>query len=189
MAYTQNTPLPTQTKAFTQPLIEANFQFLQTGLGTEHAFFPGTDGSTMNHLQASMPNIAVEPTAAPAFSNGMYYVSNNNARYITGGGTVCKLTEGTAAQNGSQWIGRVVIQWGVVTGISTDDDENTTGIVTFSQTLTSNPYVVIVSPVLPASPGGTWAVGARSYTTTGFTWITRGSSALTAINWVAIGVA
>lgn len=75
MAYTNNTPQATQTIAFTQPLIENNFMFLDTGIGTEHNFNASGTGSDMYHLQASMPNLSGgDPIALPAGTNGEYYV-------------------------------------------------------------------------------------------------------------------
>jgi hypothetical protein len=41
----------------------------------------------------------------------MYYVKDGNARFYDGT-TISKLTDGNAAVNGYQWIGRVLLQWG-----------------------------------------------------------------------------
>lgn len=77
--YTNNVPQGNQRIADTQVPIQANFGFLQTAIGTEHNFNT-TDPTKTYHLQASMPNQAVNP-AIPAGTNGVYYVSGNSPRF------------------------------------------------------------------------------------------------------------
>lgn len=74
MAYDQTVPQGSQQIATTQPIIQANFTYLQTGIGTEHNF-DTTDATKMHHLKASMPNhAAFAPAALPTGTNGTFYV-------------------------------------------------------------------------------------------------------------------
>jgi len=83
MAYTNNVPQGNQTISSTQPLIQANFAFLDTGLSQEHNFIDAGSGSDMYHLQASMPNKALSP-ALPAGTNGQYFVSSASPYFYDG---------------------------------------------------------------------------------------------------------
>ncbi len=91
MAYTKNTPQATQTIAFTQPLIQDNFDFLETGLQQEHNFNASGTGSDMYHLKVSMPNQA-DPGALPAGTNGQYYVSGGIPKFYNGTAFQIQLT-------------------------------------------------------------------------------------------------
>jgi hypothetical protein len=95
MAYTDNVPQANQQIAATQPLIQANFGFLETGIGTEHNFNDSGSGSDMYHLQASMPNQS-DPGSLPAGTNGLYYVSGGLPKYYNG--TAYFLQTGALAQ-------------------------------------------------------------------------------------------
>lgn len=83
MAYTNNVPQGNQTIATTQPIINANFQFIQTGVSVEHNFNASGSGSDMYHLKASMPNRALSP-ALPAGTNGIYFVSSGAGYFYDG---------------------------------------------------------------------------------------------------------
>lgn len=72
--YTNNVPQSNQRIADTQPLIQANFGFLEDAINQEHNF-DATDATKTYHLQASMPNLAGgDPVALPSGTNGLYYV-------------------------------------------------------------------------------------------------------------------
>ncbi len=111
MVYNNNVPLGNQTIASTTDPIRNNFAFLQDAIGQEHNFDP-TDPANTYHLQAAMPNQG--SASLPAGTNGMYYVNNGQARFLTGSGNTCRITDASQSSNGYQWIGRVVIQWGNV---------------------------------------------------------------------------
>lgn len=83
MVYTNNVPQGNQQISTTQPLIQANFGFVQTGVGLEHNFNAAGSGTDMYHLKASMPNNALSP-ALPAGTNGVYFVNSANARFYEG---------------------------------------------------------------------------------------------------------
>lgn len=83
MAYTSNVPQGNQQIATTQPTIQANFGFLNTGIGEEHNFNSAGSGTDMYHLKASMPNLALSPVL-PAGTNGVYFVNSGNGCYFDG---------------------------------------------------------------------------------------------------------
>lgn len=83
MAYTNNVPQPNQTIAETQPIIQANFGFLENGIGQEHNFDDSGSGADMYHLQTSMPNQALSP-ALPSGTNGVFFVSGGNPYFFDG---------------------------------------------------------------------------------------------------------
>lgn len=74
MAYTNNVPQGNQQISTTQPLIQANFGFLNTGIALEHNFNSSGSGNDMYHLRASMPNQGLSPSL-PAGTNGQYFVN------------------------------------------------------------------------------------------------------------------
>jgi len=85
--YTNNIPQAGQTKAFTQPYILNNFEYLEKEIGKEHNFDP-TDATFMYHLQASMPNKAdPAPGNLLTGTNGSYYVNNGQAKFDDGTNT------------------------------------------------------------------------------------------------------
>lgn len=83
MAYTSNVPQGNQQIATTQPLIQANFGFLSTGLAVDHNFNAAGGGSDMYHLKASMPNMA-NPGSLPGGTNGIYYVNSGAPKFYNG---------------------------------------------------------------------------------------------------------
>lgn len=124
MAYTNNVPQGNQQIATTQPLIQANFGFLGTGIAQEHNFNSAGTGNDMYHLKASMPDLGVAPTL-PAGTTGMYYVEGGEGRYWNGT-AISQLTLGASTANGYQWIGKVLLQWGIV------NSNNATGTTPFN---------------------------------------------------------
>jgi hypothetical protein len=84
MAYTNNVPQGNQQIATTQPLIQANFGFIKTGIEQEHNFNVAGSGSDMYHLQTSMPNKGSDPVALPSSTNGMYYVKGGVPKFYDG---------------------------------------------------------------------------------------------------------
>ena len=70
MTYTPNVPQATQTIAFTQPIIEANFQYIDTAMKIDHAW----NGNEINsqadgsHQKISLPN---QPTDIASLSTGI----------------------------------------------------------------------------------------------------------------------
>lgn len=101
MAYDNNVPQETQTIAQTQPIILANFAYLQSSIGQEHNF-DITDATQTYHLQASMPNQA-DPGALPASTDGLYYVNGGDPKYYN-------------AANGAQYLHKSKVPFTVQSG-------------------------------------------------------------------------
>ncbi len=86
MAYVNNTPQANQTISFTQPILQDNSNFLQTGLDKEHNFNASGTGTDMYHKQTSMTNQALLAAfpVSPGTVNGCYYVSGGVAYFYDG---------------------------------------------------------------------------------------------------------
>lgn len=82
MTYTNNVPQGNQQISTTQPLIQANFAYLQNSIGQEHNF-DATDATKTYHKLASMPNQALSP-ALPSGTNGVYFVNSGLAYFYDG---------------------------------------------------------------------------------------------------------
>lgn len=91
MAYTNNVPQGNQQIATTQPIIQANFGFLQTSIGTEHNFNALGIGDDTYHLKCSMPNQA-DPGSLPAGTNGQYYVNGGLPKFYNGTASFIQLS-------------------------------------------------------------------------------------------------
>lgn len=86
MAYTSNIPQGNQQIATTQPLIQANFGFIQSDLQVEHQFNGNVSGQAEGtHLKASMPNIT-DPSSLPAGTNGIYYTNGGQPKFYNSTG-------------------------------------------------------------------------------------------------------
>ena len=80
--YTQNVPQANQQIATTQPIINANFTYLQSAIGQEHHFNTADPAETY-HTKASMPNL-VDPISVPSGTDGMYYVKDALPKFQSG---------------------------------------------------------------------------------------------------------
>lgn len=85
MTYTENVPLATQTKAFTQSIIEANFQDNATAWRDNHTFVSAENNNAIageangSHQKMSMPNQSVDITGAlpGGIATIMYAIGGN----------------------------------------------------------------------------------------------------------------
>lgn len=85
--YTNNVPQANQKISTTQPIINANFNYIQQAVGQEHNFVANATDPTMTyHIQASMPNLVSgeDPEALPTGTNGLYYVLGGDSKYYNG---------------------------------------------------------------------------------------------------------
>lgn len=175
MVYTNNVPQGNQTIAFTTDLIRNNFGFLNTGLAVDHNFVAGGTGSNMYHLQTSMPNRA-DPGSLPAGTNGIFYVSGGNARFYNG--SVFKLTESSQAAIGYQWIGAVLLQWGIQTVSASDSNT-----ITFPMPFTS---LYNLQLTVNRTTGNSVAANFTAQSATQFTYRIS-SEPCSKMYWMAIG--
>lgn len=81
MTYTPNVPQGSQQIATTQPIIQANFGFIEDDLQVDHVFNgnnpPQPEGT---HLQAQMANRS-DPSSLPSGIAGMYYIGDYYPKY------------------------------------------------------------------------------------------------------------
>lgn len=82
MAYDNTVPQANQQISASQPIIQGNFNFLESAIGQEHNF-DTSDPTKTYHKQASMPNEA-DPVALPAGTNGIYYVNGGEPKFYDG---------------------------------------------------------------------------------------------------------
>lgn len=119
-------------------------------------------------------------SAVPANSDQQLYS-------LTGGGILSQLTGHSAATNGYQWVGGVLMQWGIV------NTPSSTGTVTFATSNVSFPnncFNVQVS--LVAHAGGSGTVNTISsitgtVTKNSFNYSYTGTTSYSAFYWFAIG--
>lgn len=84
MTYDNTVPQGNQQIATTQPIIQGNFDFIQTDLQVEHIFNGNTPFGAQaegTHLQASMPNQTVDPSSKPSGTAGIYYVKGGVPKF------------------------------------------------------------------------------------------------------------
>ena len=80
MTYTPNTPQASQTIAFTQPLIEANFTYVDTAMKVNHSWqgsFIGTEAAG-SHKRLDMPNQGADIVALPTGISAVVYAIGGN---------------------------------------------------------------------------------------------------------------
>jgi hypothetical protein len=123
---------------------------------------------------------AVTTPAIPANSDQQLYS-------LTGGGVLSQLTGHNAATNGYQWIGGVLLQWGIVSSLSS------TGTVTFATSNVSFPNNCFnIQMTLIAHSGGTSSSNTGAPITgtiskNAFNYSYTGSSSYVGFYWLAIG--
>ena len=86
MTYTPNTPQATQTIAFTQPLIESNFTYLEDAIERDHAWQGNIIGTEApgRHQKVSMPNQGSDIVALPTGCSTVEYSIGGN-KYMWNG--------------------------------------------------------------------------------------------------------
>ncbi len=78
--YTPNTPLATQTIAFTQPLIEDNFTYINTAMKVNHTWNGNqiTTEAVGSHQRMDMPNLGADIASLPVGINAVMYAIGGN---------------------------------------------------------------------------------------------------------------
>ncbi len=128
--YTDNTPQGNQQIATTRPLIQGNFQYLKPAINQEHNFDVNDPAKTY-HLQASMPNQALNPTL-PSGTNGMYYVNGGTPRFK--GATDQPIAVGTIAAM-VPFNGSVFLNSGQMQNISPTITGNVAGLISVQRSV------------------------------------------------------
>ena len=181
-----------------QPKMKTNTDSINGIIGVDHVGFnvstvPPTGGyHTIIHsvLQGSDP--------AQIANIGQLYIKNytppggstdTQLFFKTGAGGTSQLTGNKALNNGYQWLGGVLIQWGQVT--STASTFQTLTFSTNNIPFPTNCFTVITQPYGAGTPSGSQAtvqIRKSTVSNTSFEWafITNGSN-WTGFYWVAIG--
>lgn len=122
MTYTPNVPQATQTIAFTQPLIQANFTYIDTAMKVNHTWNGNAISTEANgsHQRLDFPNQASDISALPSgiaavvYSIGGNLFSWNGAKRPISGvsstGTVTLQPSGAIGSVANDCIGFVMVQ-------------------------------------------------------------------------------
>lgn len=172
-----------------QPGMQTNTSSTNGIIGVDHIGFNVVNGGFHNIIhvvpQASDPALSsvgqvytktvTDPGGSP--EDQLFYESTL--------GNINRLTGGFTLQNGYQYVGKIIIQWGI-TGASTGDIS-----VTFSNpnniTFPNNIFIAVATPM--RNPGTyTTNFSTNTWATTGFKISnTNSSSTSLAYSWIAIG--
>ena len=190
--YTANVPQATQTIAQTQPTILQNFGYLNDFGSKNHNF----SGDSANANDGHHTNVRFIPQSTPVAEVGLMQlysriVGGDTQLFAqTGGGGRSQLTGYSALQNGYQYIGGMVVQWGMQALPGPGSQ-----LVSFpsATAFVSSPYVVL--PVLIESSTSIHAGQAyvsivdASITTTQFKYNYKITTLadFTGFYWIAIG--
>lgn len=196
--YTNSTPGAAEVLANSQPLMLANFQYLQTSGGVDHNFTNNTATSQDGfHKVVHFVNQGGDP--ALVASTGEVYTKTANGDqqlfFQSGGGVVTQLTGPNSAvinTNGHVWLpGPILVNWGQITSTAaafttlnfTDSANN----INFP----NNCLAIFTQPFGSGTPPGSQAtIEIRKSTigSTSFQWCFVTSSVqYTGFFWVAIG--
>ena len=205
MAFNQNIPQPTDKLSNSQVQFLANNLALDASFGVDHTTFSNATATNGFHTVIHQISQGVNP--ATGISNVVY--SKNYQPTYSGGpgpvdtqlfsqtftGTVSQLTGHTAATEGWQWIGGVLLQWGrVVQSIPSNTFSGTVTFVTRGANCIAFPTTcfVVIPTGLYTSPTPLSEIGiaikSSTLSATKFDWATNtDSSQYTGFNWIAIG--
>jgi hypothetical protein len=213
MTYNPNIPLPTDFLSDSQGDIRTNFTTANSAFSVDHTPFPtainaGYHKPVHNIKQSVNPaNVADTnilfaktwiPTTVPPSASGDVQLFA-----LTAAGIVSQLTGFRASAEGFQWIGGLLIQWGVVNLTSGGAGTSThrTGTVTFTSRVASttpafptNCFLVLGNLIFSDSTDTTNSntLTFNAATTTKFDWMVNSStsSLLTKypnFYWIALG--
>jgi len=195
--YTPNEPKPTETLAQSQPLLNANMQYLNASLNVDHNMTltnPNTaDGyhKVIRYVnQSSFPgNVSgtgqlFTKTPSGGTNQELFYISgtSNNIIQLTQSNTA--VGNAFVGTNGTIWIpGPLLMQWGTVNG--------STGTVTFatSNKAFPNQCFGVFGSVSGSGSTSTLYVAFNNVSKTSFGFVVGGAPAPPAVDifWVAIG--
>jgi hypothetical protein len=194
MTYTPTVPQANQTVSATQPLIQANFAFLDAAVAVDHNFDVSNSALT-HHQKVSLPNSAIAETAhlTPATgTDGVLYAqvsgpdttpTSGLRYYSTTGNQIFRLTDSSVGASGFHWHGAILEQWGI---FPTPFGGPTT--VTFPTAFPNNAYNVQITAASTSSSFKVSVYVNGTPTLTTFTFASYGTTAgTTSIYWRAIG--
>lgn len=181
--------------------LQNNFQQLDTSFGIDHfAFSNNTSNNGYHTIIHQPPNGGVSPIdPTPIAGINQIYAKNVTVNAVTdtqlfsmtGAGGISQLTGNHAAANGYQWIGGMLIQWGIVFLTNGSVNAPTTGTVNFVFPNINFPnacFTVITSlqsTVQTSSSNTVGIVGTPG--TSSFNWGYTGTKSYNNFYWFAIG--
>lgn len=203
-AYNRDIPDGPNNPSQDQPLMKTNTNSIDDLIDTDHFSFDEANGGyhrSIHQPQGSDPaavatvNQVYSKSYTPDTTGG---TADTQLFTRTGGGTISQLTgfNTTDSDNGYQWIGGVLIQWGRID--ETTSSGTTVGTVTFKDRTAgmipfpNDCFTVITCPVSSSSsdPSSQMSIAIKRTTLTklGFTYVeVTNSSAYRGFRWVAIG--
>lgn len=202
MSYTPNVPLIGQSLGASRPIINSNFQYVNTWANVNH-YFNVTNGG--RHKFVEMPSLGAVPSPLTSNETTIYAkqgTSSSSQLYSTNGtsgneypitamstGNFAKFAIADAANNYWGWsfiAGNLVINWGYITllkqGMATP--------VTFARSFSANPFSITLGYATDEgnSPGSNSCfVKQGSESATGFSIVQSSSSSSRSAYWLAIG--
>ena len=182
--------------------LQNNFQQLNTTYKVDHVEL--TDNTTSNgfhtviHQQKNVTNTAPAPMAG---INQIYVkditpdstgaTADTQLFSITGVGGISQLTGNFAASEGYQWIGGMLLQWGIV---NLPGSSNPNGTVTFKDRVVgaipfpTSCFNVTLTLQANATTGQTNSIAVLgSLSATSFNWVFTGSTSYNKFYWFAVG--
>lgn len=182
--YTNNVPQATQTIAFTQPLIQSNFQYLPLFGDVDHNF----TGDSSDAQNGYHKDIHLIPQSNPAAILGIMQlysktVGGDTQLFTrTGGGGISQLTGYSLGTNGFQYLGGVLLQWGSTSAVASSSSTP----ITFTSAFASAPYSVQCTA--QTNDNSTIRLSIlNAPTTAGFTVTHSSTASFTRMYWIAIG--
>ncbi len=177
--------------------LQKNFQQLDTTYGVDHVKFsvnPAAPGLNGYHL-----NIHQIPQADPAAIAGISQLyaktvsGDTQLFHRTGGGGISQLTGYRQNARGWQYLGGVLLQWGIVTISSINTDValafTTGGGMNFTSAIYTVQLQLIGKTPSTSSSNNSLFVVNTTVGLTGFTWrANAGAGDFTSFYWTAIGV-
>ncbi len=198
MSYTANTPQTGQSLGFTRPIINSNFQTINTAFAINHIAFNISGAG--KHKFVEMPNQSVIPSPLAGGEGTLYCKASGGAaqvfytpgvstneyqltRAITASFATFGTNTGYAANHTGGWTflpGGMLLQYGLRISAGTS------GVITFPTAFTNAPYSITVSLYSNAASRTVVVDTGTAPTTTGFNFIN--SAAGLGVFWTAIGV-
>ncbi len=221
--YTRDVPFPSHNPSNDQPDMENNTNHTDDIIAVDHNSFNVLNGGfhTIIHqdphgrvwdpvTQAFTPPVPVvaginQVITATWTPDTPFPIAATQLFNLTGSGGVSQLTGSFATTEGYQWIGGVLVQWGIVTVAGSGSFASGTagGTVTFKNRVPPGPstipfplacFVVLTTPISNAivqsfKPA---SISVRGLSNTQFSWdfnssSTGGGLLFTGFNWIAIG--
>lgn len=185
---TYNPGIPSGTVNLDQDYINIknNFAQLDTSFGVDHVKY---SVATKNGYHQTIHQIPRSSDPSNITAIGQIYSKtvggDTQLFYITGGGGISQLTGYSQAQNGFQYLGGVLIQW----GFNSVNNQGTTTTITFPQAFSANAYSVTLGVFGTISPSpNAQNIFIQSVSSTNFVVASSSSGGtLTKTYWMAIG--